>query len=76
MEDINQRLETLAPKKQEQFQKILARETRRISPKTEAAKQEVIELTKSIILHYLTKEEQEKITARKHGSKGKKHRER
>jgi len=51
MEDINQRLQTLPSKRQEQFQKVLNRETRRFSPKTETAKEEIIELTKSKILH-------------------------
>lgn len=76
MEDINQRLETLPPKRQEQYQKVLTRETRRFSLKTETAKQEIIELTKSKILQYLANEEKEQLTPRKHGSKGKKHRER
>jgi len=61
MEDINQRLQTLPSKRQEQFQKVLNRETRRFSPKTETAKEEIIELTKSKILHYLAKEEKEKL---------------
>lgn len=75
MEIIDKRLETLSPKRQQQFERIYKRNIEIVSPKTEEAKQEIIEFTKSTILQYLANEEKEKIVARKHGSKGKKHRE-
>ncbi|MFA7718113.1 MAG: CHC2 zinc finger domain-containing protein [Candidatus Absconditabacterales bacterium] len=76
MENINERLQTIPPKRQEQFHRILANNTRIFSPKTETDKQKIIELTQSKLLKYLANEEKEKLVGRKHGSKGNKHRER
>jgi hypothetical protein len=61
MENINERLQTIPPKRQEQFHRILANNTRIFSPKTETDKQKIIELTQSKLLKYLANEEKEKL---------------
>ncbi|EKD24617.1 MAG: hypothetical protein ACD_80C00181G0003 [uncultured bacterium (gcode 4)] len=75
MEHRDQRLETLSPKRQEQFQKILKHKMDSFSDSTEKTREEVIESAKVQMLYYLGNEQKEEFIPRKQRSKGKKHRE-
>ena len=75
MEEVTQRLDRLPLKRQQQFQRIVQKQLWFLSDTSEETRNAIIEASKAQILQYLAKEEAEKISPRRHGSKGKKHRE-